>query len=183
MRLGKEGNLGRHFSSHALSVWQEWLQITVLDSLPHPCSTPLRKCNAFWVGGFGRRYWLKAAQSLLSSSWELKFCCSSGSGPGAPVLPADGGTAVCMSLTLDLTSGGSFAHGHKIHSQRHLFLDGGDILVFIFFSPLSYSQLIQNLGKRRLLIWPPSWVLMIIILILQMKLRKRLRSFLQKKIA
>lgn len=58
-----------------------------------------------------------------------------------------------MSLTLDLTSGGSFAHGHKTHSQHHLFLDGGDILVLIFFSPLSYSQLIQNLGRKEAADW------------------------------
>lgn len=58
-----------------------------------------------------------------------------------------------MSLTLDLTSGGSFAHGHKTHSQHHLFLDGGDVLVLIFFSPLSYSQSIQNLGRKEAADW------------------------------
>ena len=54
----------------------------------------------------------------------------------------------CKSLTPDSTSGGSFAHGHKTHSQHHLFPDEGDILARILFSPLSSSQVIQNLGIR-----------------------------------
>lgn len=106
-----------------------------------PCSTPWGKEMPFGPSRFGRRYWVKVAQSLLSSSLgaqvlyirDLDLVHSSACGWGDSCLyESHSGSDIR----------GSFAHGHKIHSQRHLFLDGGDILVFIFFSPLSHSQLI-----------------------------------------
>lgn len=115
---GEGGEPGRHFSSHPLSVWQEWLQITFLDSLPHPCSTPLRKRNAFWIGRFGRRYWVKV--SSVPSLFLL----------GAQVLllirDLDLVPQFCLRMRGDSClyeshSGsdirGSFAHGHKMHTH------------------------------------------------------------------
>lgn len=61
----------------------------------------------------------------------------------APVPTAlPGETPACMSLTLDSTSGGSFAHRHKTHSPTSPFFfhNEGDILALILFIPLSYSQ-------------------------------------------
>ena len=64
---------------------------------------------------------MKVAQSLLPPG-STGSAAYQGTGPGSPVLRGDRGTAVRMSLTLDLISGGSFAHGHKTPSQYHLFL-------------------------------------------------------------
>lgn len=67
------------------------------------------------------------------------FCCSH---QGLGLVPQS-----CTSLTRDSASRGSLAHGHKTHSQHHLFHDEGDTSALTLFTPLSYSQLIQNLGR------------------------------------
>lgn len=76
--------------------------------------------------------------------------CSPGAGAGSPVLLARlwWGAAVCSSLTLDSTSGGSFARGHRKHSQHYFFHNQRAILTLTLFIPLSYSQLFQNLGRK-----------------------------------
>lgn len=86
---------------------------------------------------------MEAAQSFLPSSREN----------GSAALTRGWGWSPIPYESLDSASGGSLAHGHKTHSQHHLFHDEGDISALTLFTPLSYSQLIQNLGREEAADW------------------------------